>query len=73
VECAQPLLRLLEAAGIPFTPALDGKGWQIYGKVPTVWDIPESVKKKYADRGFHFEEDIALMEEVIASPAHPPA
>jgi Pyruvate/2-oxoacid:ferredoxin oxidoreductase delta subunit len=73
VECAQPLLRLLEAAGVPFKPALDGKGWQIYGKVPTVWDIPSSVKQKYADRGFHFEEDIALMDEVVASPARPPA
>ena len=73
VECSQPLLRLLEAAGIPFQPALDGRGWQIYGKVPTIWEIPESVKRKYAGRGFHFDEDTALMEEVIASPACPPA
>jgi hypothetical protein len=73
VECSQPLLRLLEAAGIPYAPALGGKGWQIYGRVPTVWDIPRSVKEKYANRGFHFEEDIALMEDVINSPAQPPA
>lgn len=71
VECSQPLLRLLEAAGIPFQTALDGKGWQIYGKVPTVWDIPKSVKEKYARRGFHFEEDQALMEEVISFPVQP--
>lgn len=71
LECSQPLLRLLEAAGIPFQPALDGKGWQIYGKVPTVWEIPQSVKDKYATRGFHFDEDQALMEEVTASPAQP--
>ena len=38
-----------------------------------MWDIPESVKQKYAGRGFHFEEDIALMEAVVASPAQPPA
>lgn len=73
IECSQPLLRMLEAAGIPHRPALGGKGWQIYGRVPTAWEIPESVKKKYADRGFHFDQDIALMEEVIAAPAEPPA
>jgi Pyruvate/2-oxoacid:ferredoxin oxidoreductase delta subunit len=73
VECSQPLLRLLEAAGIPFQRALGGMGWQIYGRVATVWDIPESIKEKYASRGFHFEEDIALMDEVIQSPARPPA
>lgn len=72
IECSQPLLRMLEAAGIPYQPALGGKGWQIYGRVPTAWEIPESVKKKYADSGFHFEQDIALMEEVIAAPAEPP-
>jgi hypothetical protein len=71
LECSQPLLRLLEAAGIPFQPALNGKGWQIYGKVPTLWEIPQSVKDKYAARGFHFDEDQALMEEVTASPAQP--
>jgi Pyruvate/2-oxoacid:ferredoxin oxidoreductase delta subunit len=68
VECSQPLLRLLEAAGIPFQPALDGKGWQIYGTVPTVWDIPAAVKQKYAGRGFHFDADAVLMEEVAAGP-----
>ena len=71
LECSQPLLRLLEAAGIPFQPALDGKGWQIYGKVPTLWEIPQSVKDKYAARGFHFNEDQVLMDEVTASPAQP--
>ncbi len=71
VECSQPLLRLLEAAGVPFKPALDGKGWQIYGSVPTLWDIPKAVKEKYARRGFHFEEDASLLDEVVASPANP--
>ena len=69
VECSQPLLRLLEAAGIEYQPALGGKGWQIYGRVPTAWGIPQSVKEKYANRGFHFAEDLALMEEVIAAPS----
>jgi Pyruvate/2-oxoacid:ferredoxin oxidoreductase delta subunit/bacterioferritin-associated ferredoxin len=72
VECAQPLLRLLEAADIPYQTALDGKGWQIYGPVPTVWDIPQSVKDKYADRGFRFEEDQTLMEEIVDAPVRPP-
>ncbi len=72
VECAQPLLRLLEAAGIPHQQALGGKGWQLYGKVPTLWEIPASVKEKYARRGFHFEEDAALMDEIADAPAIPP-
>ncbi|SMB99038.1 BFD-like [2Fe-2S] binding domain-containing protein [Thermanaeromonas toyohensis ToBE] len=66
VECIQPILRLLEAAGIK--PAPPKGGWQWYGRTPTVWDIPEEVKQKYASRGFYFDEDIKLFERVIAAP-----
>lgn len=61
VECIQPILRLLDAAGI--TPERPD-GWQWYGKTPTIWDIPEDVKKKYSSRGFYFDEDIALLDEI---------
>lgn len=62
VECIQPILRLLHAAGItPEKPS----GWQWYGLTPTVFDIPDEVKKKYNSRGFYFDEDIKLFEEVV--------
>lgn len=62
VECIQPVLRLLKAAGItPEKPP----GWQWYGLTPTVYDIPEEVKQKYNSRGFYFDEDIKLFDEVV--------
>lgn len=62
VECIQPILRLLQAAGItPEKPA----GWQWYGLTPTVFDIPEEIKQKYNSRGFYFDEDIKLFDEVV--------
>ncbi len=66
VECIQPLLRLLEAAGVKPQPP-EG-GWQWYGKTVTVWDISEEVKQKYASRGFYFDEDIKLLDRVVAAP-----
>lgn len=62
VECIQPVLRLLKAAGIdPERP----NGYQWYGLTPTIWDIPEDVKAKYNSRGFYFEEDIKLLNKVV--------
>lgn len=66
VECIQPILRLLEAAGIKPEPPKDG--WQWYGRTVTVWEIPEEAKRKYASRGFYFEEDIKLLDRVVAAP-----
>ena len=64
VECIQPILRLLKAADIePKRP----EGYQWYGLTPTVWDIPEEVKSKYAKSGFYFEEDIKLLNKVVAA------
>jgi Pyruvate/2-oxoacid:ferredoxin oxidoreductase delta subunit/bacterioferritin-associated ferredoxin len=64
VECIQPILRLLDAAGIkPERP----NGFQWYGLTPKVWEISEKVKAKYADKGFYFEEDIKLLKEVVAA------
>ncbi|MEW6442840.1 MAG: 4Fe-4S binding protein [bacterium] len=66
VECIQPILRLLEAAGIEPRPAPGG--WQWYGRTVTVWEIPQRVKEKYAVRGFYFDEDIELLERVVNAP-----
>lgn len=62
VECIQPVLRLLEAAGI--NPERPAGGWQWYGRTPTVWEIPEEVKAKYSKRGFYFDNDIELLDKV---------
>ncbi|WP_366924352.1 4Fe-4S binding protein [Metallumcola ferriviriculae] len=61
VECIQPILRLLEAAGV--TPKRPD-GYQWYGRTPTVWEISDAVKEKYSQRGFYFDEDIKLLDEV---------
>jgi len=66
VECIQPILRLLEAAGIEPKPTPGG--WQWYGRTITAWEIPEEVKKKYGSRGFYFDEDIDLLNRIISAP-----
>lgn len=63
VECIQPILRLLHAAGI--VPERPAKGYQWYGLTPTIWDIPDEVKSKYAKRGFYFDEDRKLLDLVV--------
>jgi NAD-dependent dihydropyrimidine dehydrogenase PreA subunit/bacterioferritin-associated ferredoxin len=64
IECIQPVLRLLEAAGHELRP-VEG-GWQWYGRTVTAWDLPEAVKRKYAARGFYFEEDRKVLDEIVA-------
>lgn len=66
VECIQPALRLLEAAGVE--PERVPGGWQWYGRTVTAWQIPDQVKKKYASRGFFFDEDIELLNRVVNAP-----
>ncbi|MEY7999233.1 4Fe-4S binding protein [Clostridium sp. Mt-5] len=63
IECIQPILRLLDAAGCELNP-VEG-GWQWYGKTATAWDLPEEVKKKYSSRGFYFEEDREVLDKII--------
>jgi len=65
VECIQPVLRLLHAAGIK--PERPAGGYQWYGITPTAWDISEEVKEKYNRRGFYFEEDRKLLETIVQS------
>jgi len=61
IECIQPLLRMVEAAGIELVPNPDG--WQWYGVTPTAWTIPEEVKEKYGS--FYFEEDRELLDKIV--------
>lgn len=62
VECIQPILRLLTAAGIELGKA---PGWQWYGLTPTNWDLPEQVVKNPDHKKFYFEADRKLMEQVV--------
>lgn len=63
IECIQPLLRLVEAAGLELVP-VEG-GWQWYGTTITAWKMPEEVKKKYSSRGFYFDEDRELLDRIV--------
>ncbi|MDF1494906.1 4Fe-4S binding protein [Caproiciproducens sp. CPB-2] len=63
IECIQPLLRLIQAAGIELKR--DENGWQWYGVTPTAWTLPEDVVQKYNKRGFYFEEDKQLLDRVV--------
>jgi Fe-S-cluster-containing hydrogenase component 2 len=67
VECQQPMLRLLHAAGLRPTPPKGG--WQWYGKTVTAWEIPDEVKRKYSGRGFYFDADLEVFERVIDAPS----
>jgi len=65
IECIQPQLRLLHAAGIAPDPA---RGWQYYAGSITVWDVPSDVEQRYAHKGFHFREDAKLLDEIADAP-----
>lgn len=65
IECIQTILRMLTAAGIELKP--DPNGWQWYGQTVTAWTMPEDVKTKYNSRGFYFDEDRELLEEIAQS------
>lgn len=63
IECIQPLLRLVKAAGNELHPNPNGYQW--YGTTVTAWDIPEEVKEKYNSRGFYFDEDRELLDKIV--------
>ncbi len=65
VLCIHSVLRLLQAAGIrPRRP----RGFQWYGGLITLWDIPDHVKEKYASAGYHIDEDREIMARVYPAP-----
>ncbi len=61
VECIQPILRLITAAGIQLGKA---PGYQWYGLTPIVWDLPEAVVRNPQYNKFYFDEDRKLMDRV---------
>jgi NADPH-dependent glutamate synthase beta subunit-like oxidoreductase/bacterioferritin-associated ferredoxin len=63
VECIQPILRILEAAGIDPGKA---QGTQWYGRTPTAWEVPREVAENPQYRKFHFQDDRKLMERLVA-------
>ena len=65
IECIQTILRLLSAAG--HTPTPDPDGFQWYGETVTAWTLPESVKTKHHNRGFFFEEDRCLLDQIASA------
>lgn len=62
IECIQPMLRMVQAAGNELRPNPEGFQW--YGPTVTAWDMPEAVKEKYGSRGFYFDEDRALLDKI---------
>lgn len=63
IECIQPILRLLTAAGIELKKP-EGGGYQWYGLTPTVFDISDDIRSEYESHGFYFNEDQKIFEEV---------
>jgi NADPH-dependent glutamate synthase beta subunit-like oxidoreductase/bacterioferritin-associated ferredoxin len=61
VECIQPILRLLTAAGVKLGKA---PGHQWYGLTPTIWDLPEEIIKNPEYQKFYFDEDRKLLEKI---------
>ncbi len=64
IECNQPILRFLEAAGCIFERPKNSHQW--YGRTCTAWDVPEAVKESYPV--FRFDGDRELFERVINAP-----
>jgi thioredoxin reductase/bacterioferritin-associated ferredoxin len=62
VLCIQSIIKLLEAAGHPVEPAATH---QCYGKTFTLWDMDPGLKRRDEKRGYHYDEDIRLIEKVF--------
>ncbi|MEM0030967.1 MAG: 4Fe-4S binding protein [Sulfolobaceae archaeon] len=63
VECIQPILRLLKAAGITPQPKPGRIAW--YGLTTTVFEIPKDIREKYKSKGFYFNEDEKLLRKIV--------
>ena len=62
VLCVQSIIKLLEASG---HPGASRETHQSYGKTFSVWDFETKVKEKYKTVGYHFEEDMDLIEKAL--------
>jgi ferredoxin len=61
VLCITGVIRLLQAAGIELRQA---PGYQWYGKMATIWEIPEKVMQKYGKQ-YYLAEDQEKMNELF--------
>lgn len=64
IECIQPVLRLVKAAGLPLVR--NEKGWQWYGTTVTAWELSEDVKEKFG-KGFYFDQDRELLDREVSA------
>jgi hypothetical protein len=62
VLCIQSIVKLLEASG---NVVKMGETHQCYGKTFTVWDVDVNLKNQYETQGYHFDEDIQLIEKIF--------
>jgi NADPH-dependent glutamate synthase beta subunit-like oxidoreductase/ferredoxin len=62
VLCIQSIIKLLGASGYPVKLE---ETHQCYGKTFTAWDLDASLKKRYEEHGYHFDDDIQLIEKVF--------
>jgi NAD-dependent dihydropyrimidine dehydrogenase PreA subunit/bacterioferritin-associated ferredoxin len=62
VECIQPMLRFLEAAGVAVIPP---KGTQLYGRTTTAWEISKKIAEKPSYQKFHFKDDLNLLNRLV--------
>jgi NADPH-dependent glutamate synthase beta subunit-like oxidoreductase/ferredoxin len=62
VLCIQSIVKLIEASGLPLEPS---STHQHYGKTFTVWDLDPALKSRYEVYGYHFDDDIELIEKVF--------
>jgi bacterioferritin-associated ferredoxin len=60
VLCITGVVRLLKAANVELKQA---PGYQWYGKMATIWEIPEQVMQKYGKQ-YYLSEDQATMNKL---------
>jgi ferredoxin len=64
VGCSASINRLLQAGYGAMEDAPD-RGWNWYGPMPTLADIPEHVRHKYNALGYHFDEDESEISSIV--------
>jgi len=64
IECNQPILRFLEAAGLTYERPKSSYQW--YGRTTTVWEVSRDVQEKYPV--FRFEDDRELFDRIVKAP-----
>jgi len=64
IECNQPIMRFLEAAGLTFQRPKSSYQW--YGRTITAWEVPETIRSVFPV--FRFDGDRELFERIIDAP-----